>query len=210
MTNLLPLLASTQVGRKETRGSNLGPEVSKFQRATNLEPGAWPWCAAFVDWVIQQWLADKRVVEWLGLKTTTPQEWRPRTALAFGFLKWAQDRPSTVTILPETADPLPGDIVIYDFSHIGFVDRPQNRLSFLAVEGNTNAAGSRDGDGVWHKVRHRSLAKNFLRIHPSTVGYVPTRPMGDTQAHFGDALRRYVCGFKSHQPDPFSLSKNPT
>ena len=167
MTHLLPIIAAGQIGRKEIRGKNLGPEVTKYQRATSLEPGAWPWCAAFVDWVLQQWLKDPKVVKWLDFKTTTAAQWRPRTALAYGFTKWAEDRPNTVTILPDTATPEPGDIVMYDFSHVGFVDHNQNRLSFLSVEGNTNAAGSRDGDGVWSKVRSRSIARNFLRIHPS-------------------------------------------
>jgi hypothetical protein len=169
MTNLLPIIAAEQIGLKETRGKNLGPEVSKYQRASSLDPGPWPWCAAFVDWVLQQWLKDPKVVKWLGFKTTIPSEWRPKTALAYGFTKWAMDRPNTITILPDTATPEPGDIVMYDFSHVGFVEKNQSKLNFLAIEGNTNSAGSRDGDGVWRKVRLKSMARNFLRIHPSTV-----------------------------------------
>lgn len=160
-------IAGREVGKKETAGSNRGPDVRKYQAATNLEPGAWPWCAAFVCWCIQQWLADPEVKTWLNLKTTTTSNWRPRTALAFGFLKWAQARPATTTILPDTAEPQPGDIVVFDFSHIGIVLNAAPNGKMLTIEGNTNGAGSREGDSVEGKIRSRSLARAFIRIRPS-------------------------------------------
>lgn len=166
---LLPLIAEREVGKKEILGRNLGPAVRKYQKATDLDPGAWPWCAAFVSWTLQQWLGDAENVKWLGLKRTTPEAWRPKTALAYGFLKWANIRPNTVTILPDTAAPEPGMIVIYDFSHIGIVKRNIDKTYFEAVEGNTNGAGSRDGDGVYVKTRPRSIARKFLKIHPSNA-----------------------------------------
>lgn len=159
-------IAEREVGKKETKGRNLGPEVRKYQAATNLDSGAWPWCAAFVCWALEQWLADPANVRWLALKSTTPARWRPKTALAYGFIKWAEARPATCIILSDTAEPQPGDIVAYDFSHIGIVKRSMGD-KFEAIEGNTNGAGSRDGDGVYLKVRPRSLARCFIRIRPS-------------------------------------------
>lgn len=164
---LLSVMAEKEVGRKETRGSNLGPEVKKYQLATNLDVGAWPWCAAFCCYMLQQWLADPANRTWLALKKTSSERWRPKTALAYGFLEWAKARPATVIILPDTAEPRAGDIVIYDFSHIGIVKGNIDGEWFEAVEGNTNGAGSREGDGVYLKRRRRSLARAFLRIHPS-------------------------------------------
>lgn len=158
-------IAERELGKKETR-NNVGKEVRKYQAATNLDPGAWPWCAAFVCWVIDQWLADPANVKWIALKSTTPAKWRPKTALAYGFIKWAQARPSTCTVLPDTAEPHPGDLACYDFSHIGIVKESRGD-KFLAIEGNTNGAGSRDGDGVYLKTRPRSLARCFIRIRPS-------------------------------------------
>lgn len=166
---LLPVIAAREVGKKETKGNNLGPQVRKYQSATNLAPGAWPYCAAFCCYCLDRWLDDPENRKWLALKKTSPQAWRPKTALAYGFLKWAQARPATVEILPETTEPEAGMFVIYDFSHIGIVSRNIDEEFFEAVEGNTNAAGSRDGDGVYVKVRRRSLARAFLRIRPSQI-----------------------------------------
>ena len=166
---MLPIIAAREVGKKETKGNNLGPEVRKYQSATNLEPGAWPYCAAFCCWCLDRWLDDPDNRKWLALKKTSPQAWRPKTALAYGFLKWAKARPATVQILPDTTEPEPGMFVIYDFSHIGIVKRNIDENYFEAVEANTNGAGSRDGDGVYVKVRRRSLARAFLRVRPSLL-----------------------------------------
>ena len=167
---LLAQLAEKEIGRKETR-NNVGKEVRKYQAATNLEPGAWPWCAAFCAYIMEQWLADSANVKWLALKSTTPAKWRPKTALAYGFIKWAEARPATCVILPDTTEPQPGDIVCYDFSHIGIVKRSLGDR-FEAIEGNStgvraDGTPSREGDGVYMKVRPRSLARCFIRIRPS-------------------------------------------
>lgn len=169
MTHLLPVIASRELGQKEIEGSNCGPDVRRYQRASNLDPGAWPWCAAFVCFVIREWLKNEEVKNWLQLKKATTTSWRPKTALAYGFLEWAKRRPSTVKILTDRDKPLPGDLVTYDFSHIGVIEHSCSPWHFSAIEGNTNAQGIRDGDGVWSKVRRRKLAKNFFRIHPSTL-----------------------------------------
>ena len=73
-------IALSQVGVKESGGNNNGPEVRKYQSATELKPASWPWCAAFTGWIIREWLKDKENTEWLGLKTLTPEQWRPKTA----------------------------------------------------------------------------------------------------------------------------------
>ncbi len=169
---LLAELAEKEIGRKETKGRNLGPAVRKYQAATNLDPGAWPWCSAFCAWALEQWLADPANVKWLALKSTTPARWRPRTALAYGFIKWAEARPATCTVLPDSAEPQPGDLVCYDFSHIGIVKRCLSGDKFMAIEGNTSGVRadgtpSREGDGVYVKVRPRKLARCFIRIRPS-------------------------------------------
>jgi hypothetical protein len=157
------------VGLKESKGSNLGPEVRKYQTATNLDPAAWPWCSAFCCWCLDRWLDDPENRRWLALKKTSPQAWRAKTALAYGFLKWADARPATVQVLSDKAEPMPGDFVIYDFSHIGIVKRNINADFFEAIEGNTNNAGSREGDGVYIKLRRRRLARSFLRVRPSVA-----------------------------------------
>lgn len=164
MNKLIADIATEEIGVKE-QGNNSGAKIREYQACTTLRPAAWPWCAAFVCWVIDQWLEEPRSVAWLNLKTLSPEKWRPRTALAYGFLEWAKDRPSTTEILSDKAKTRAGDIVVYDFSHVGIVIRDLGS-KIVTVEGNTNGAGSREGDGVYQKTRNKSIARNFIRITP--------------------------------------------
>lgn len=164
-------IALSQVGVKESGGNNNGPEVRLYQTATELKPASWPWCAAFTGWTIREWLKDSQTIEWLGLKILTPEQWRPRTAAAFGYIAWAKDRPATTKVLSNRCKPAIGDLVIFDFSHIGIVSKVGEK-DFQCVEGNTNGRGTRDstsGDGVWLKTRTPSLVRNYIRINPSTI-----------------------------------------
>ena len=164
-------IALSQVGIKESGGNNNGAEIRKYQSSTNLKPASWPWCAAFTGWVVQEWLKNEDNVEWLGLKTMTPEKWRPKTAAAFGYIAWAKDRPATTKVLSPRSKPQVGDFAVFDFSHIGIVTKVGEK-NFQCVEGNTNGRGTRDstsGDGVWLKTRTSSLVRNYVRINPSTV-----------------------------------------
>jgi len=169
ITKLLSI-TQAEIGTREEGGNNCGFRVRQYQQATDLPPGAWPWCAAFVCWALEQWVRENDVPEWLNL-TRTASEWRPKTALAYGFLDWAKARPKTTTILKDSDAALPGDIVTFDFSHVGIVLEDDGK-NLITVEGNTNGKGQRDsetGDGVWRKIRQKSLARNFIRIHPRKV-----------------------------------------
>jgi hypothetical protein len=164
-------IALSQVGVKEVGGNNKGAKIREYQSATTLKPAAWPWCAAFTSWIIREWLKDPEVVKWLNLKLLTPEKWRPKTAAAFGYIEWAKGRPATTKILTPKAKPKVGDIVVFDFSHIGIITEVGEK-NFKVAEGNTNGKGTRDstsGDGVWLKTRTPSLVRNYIRIHPSTV-----------------------------------------
>ncbi len=170
MTSLLVDIAAAQVGVREEGGNNCGAKVREFQKATDLKPGAWPWCAAFVDWCLREWLAKPTAISWLNLQASTPEEWRPKTALAYGFLAWAKSRPKTTLILPEDVRAQAGDIVVFDFSHVGIVEYDTGAGQLLTLEGNTNGRGDRDsetGDGVWRKTRPKSIARNFIRLRPA-------------------------------------------
>lgn len=147
--------AVQEVGVHEVGGNNKGPRIVEYQKATWLEPGAWPWCAAFVCWVIQQWQSNH---------SDLPSFNRPRTAGAFDMVRWAKEE--KLRVLDETVLAAKGDLVVFDFSHIGIVVSDQTSDSILCVEGNTNYAGSRDsesGDGVCRKTRHKSLVRNLIR-----------------------------------------------
>lgn len=158
-------VAKSQVGIKEEGGNNKGPMIVEYQKATWLKPGPWPWCAAFVDWVIMQALISKEVMKELGLKNATQaKNWRPRTAGAWDFDNWAKSH--GFKILSENDKALAGDIVTFDFSHIGIVIADQIDENIITVEGNTNNKGERDslsGDGVWQKTRNHKLIRSLIR-----------------------------------------------
>jgi len=167
----LASIAMGQVGVREEGGNNCGPKVREYQSATWLEPAAWPWCAAFVDWCVREWVRPMGKDLLFGKESA--EAWRPKTAGAFDLLNWATMK--GMKILPPLADIEAGDIVIYDMSHCGIVTADQYRekltgrftKTFEAVEGNTGSAGGRDantGDGVFLKVRPRLMVRNFIRL----------------------------------------------
>jgi hypothetical protein len=161
-------IAVSEIGTREEGGNNCGAEIRAYQSATWLKPDPWPWCAAFVCWVMMKWLISKEVCELLTLKNQpTVEKFRCRDAAAFGFEKWALKR--KIAIFPETELAKKGDIVVFDFSHIGIVTEDQviGINTIKTVEANTNGRGDRDsvsGDGVWAKERKKDLVKSLIRI----------------------------------------------
>jgi len=162
-------IARKEVGVVEVpKNSNTGKDVLKYQRATNLAGTGWPYCAAFVDWVILQWGKNPEVLSALGMDAAKFEKWRPKTAAAYGFHEWAEEK--GLLIIDENKNPgetvlHTGDIVTFDFSHIGIIDTDKGNVLYT-IEGNTDAAGSRDGGGVYEKTRARSLARKIIRILP--------------------------------------------
>jgi hypothetical protein len=161
--NALALIAEGEIGVREAGGNNCGPMIRQYQLATWLAPDPWPWCAAFVDWCIQQWLLSPSVCK--TLKVADAALWRPHTAGAFDLINWAKKH--NLEVVSENFPCRRGDIVVYDFSHVGIALLDSERGELTVVEGNTNGRGERDsesGDGVWKKHRERSLAKAFIRL----------------------------------------------
>jgi hypothetical protein len=163
--SILVGIAEGEVGVREEGGNNRGGRIRVYQAATWLQPDPWPWCAAFVCWCVREWLRHPGVSHQLGIQDV--EKWRPKTAGAFDFARWAREK--GLRILPEQAEVKAGDLVIFDFSHIGIVvNGALSGSQFIeTVEGNTNGKGERDsesGDGVWRKKRARHLAKQFIRL----------------------------------------------
>ncbi len=156
-------IARSKVGVTES-GRNTGPEILKFQRATNLEGTGWPYCAAFVCWCVREWIKDGDVRAALGLKDEAAAEkWRPKTAAAFGFHEWAEDH--GLLVFDDSPKHIlhTGDIMTFDMSHIAIVATDDDN-GITTIEGNTGATGGRDGEGVFEKHRQRSLARRFIRM----------------------------------------------
>ena len=163
MSSKLPLeivrIANAEIGVEEVDGSNSGKRVKEYQAATSLGGTGWPWCAAFVCWVVL------RAMEALNIKETKTFR-RPTTASAYAFKLWSLEQDATTsTKSPHRGDIQSGDIVIFTFSHIGFaVNKPDANGYVTTIEGNTDGAGSREGGAVLRKKRHVSKIRTRIRF----------------------------------------------
>lgn len=156
-------IAESFVGRKESpAGSNKGPEIQEFFDADSYDPNGtapgdsgYAWCAAFVCRIVQLAMVGKT---WTFTRPTTPGAW--------AFEKWslAQDN-STWTRKPPNGDIKRGDIVVFNFSHIGIAVSDTDANGWIdTVEGNTNKKGEREGIAVMAKSRHVSEVRSRIRF----------------------------------------------
>lgn len=167
-------------GVREIGGKNRGADVETYQKCVGLRPGD-PWCASFVSWC---WL------EATGLESAP---WCSGSAVTI-FHKATRKGASAEVVYPHDADLTarvrPGMVWvraknpdgarsasrgIWVQGHCGIVVAV-DATGFTCVEGNTNSAGSRDGDGVYRKL-HKWGASDIAR----TVGWfaplaAPARP----------------------------------
>lgn len=157
-------IARKEVGVVEVpRNSNTGKRVREYQAATNLGGTGWPYCAAFVCWCVREWLKLPEVRDALKLTVSGAEKWRPKTAAAFGFHTWAEQRGLLVMDDGFSNTLHTADIMTFDMSHCGIVEDDKGPYVYT-VEGNTSSAGSRDGGGVFAKTRNRTEARKFIRM----------------------------------------------
>ncbi len=132
--------ARRHIGTREATGRNDGPMVERFLAHVGL-PAGHPWCAAFVCYVIHHAGIDPA----------------PRTAWSPALF------PPERTVYRRGRDRrrgwLPGDVfgIYYPekgrIAHVGIIeDGPQGQWVYT-IEGNTNPAGAREGQGVHRKRR---------------------------------------------------------
>ena len=155
-------IAFEEIGTTEVGNTNCGPRVNQYKAATTLQSTVpWPWCAAFVCWVIRE---SMRILGEVETKTFK----RPRTASAFDFINWSLAQDNTTTTVNRCINRksiASGDIVIFKFSHIGIASSAcDDNGNFSTIEGNTDKAGSREGGGVYAKTRNVSSVKARIRF----------------------------------------------
>lgn len=143
---------------KEEGGNNKGPRI--FQYLRNVDPPiniAAAWCAA----ALQYWFDV--AARTLGVKN--PLDGVRLEAYVQSYHDFLMPQHAV-----EPNAVLPGDIVMFHFGeerwdHIGIVAVPPNDQGvFFSVEGNTNEAGSREGDGVLLKPRNVGPKVCFARV----------------------------------------------
>lgn len=126
----------SQIGVVEATGRNDGQQVETYLQSVGFAKGA-PWCAAFVSWVFQQHGIPNARSAW-------SPAWFPKSRVV-----WTQGKGQM---------PLAADVFGIYFGHlrrvghVGFIDS-WGRNFATTIEGNTNQAGSREGDGVYRKRR---------------------------------------------------------
>lgn len=145
--------------REVPLGSNRGPRVEQMQSAAGCGPGD-PWCcAADVCWY-------KEGAAALGM--TSPL---PVTGYCPAMVSWGR---AHGRLVPAT-HAAPGDPVFYwndalgRFAHAGLCRLNRGDGTIVAIEGNTNDTGAREGDGVYQKVR-QVAGTNHVAIRMQDIG----------------------------------------
>jgi hypothetical protein len=147
--NKVQRIYTSELGVKEKSNHNDGPRVEEYLHAVGLRKGD-PWCAAFVCWVFDRAGVANPHTGWApDLFPKAKVIWQRKMVIQTGGKLRKADKP---------AIPKPGDVFGIWFpekgriAHAGFVERWEQTW-VITVEGNTNEAGSREGDGVWRKRR---------------------------------------------------------
>jgi len=149
--NKLVEVARLDIGKKEKKG-NTGfedPQLEKDMIAVGWANG-WAWCACILEkWVWQAFPERKQEVKGLFVPSAVNTY---KNLVGSGY-----DR----TMIPEV-----GRLVFWQkmddgkalwTGHCGIVSEVINETTFKSIEGNTNSAGSREGDSVQEKTRTVNL-----------------------------------------------------
>lgn len=159
-------VATAEVGYHEGQSDGHWNNIEKYAaQVPGLEwANGQPWCAVFVSWV--------------ALKAGAPNIF-PRTASCDVGAQWFKDRGLW------SESPTVGAQVFYgtasDLNHTGVVI-DFDATVIVTVEGNTNTSGSREGDGVYRKVRRRRDAFVVGYGHPAFPPVVPAKITNVTRA----------------------------
>jgi len=162
LSEIIAKAVESKIGTREEGGENKGKDLQPFFDSDWYDPNGskagddgYAWCAAFVCWAVKE--ASSKIDIAFSL---------PRTPRAWGFEDWAKAQGEKVDLKkPHLGDINRGDIVIFKFSHIGVAVSDLDSSEFFStVEGNTNSKGSREGDGVYRKLRHASEIRSRIRL----------------------------------------------
>lgn len=134
-------IADSQVGVREATGRNDGSEVEMYLRSVDLGKG-YAWCAAFLTWCHDQAGIDNPQSAW-------SPDW------VNSNIVYQANKPRISTF-----ESKPGQVFGLYFeskrriAHVGLITG-EDRLHYRTIEGNTNNGGSREGDGVYRKIRYK-------------------------------------------------------
>ena len=164
----------TNVGKVEA-SKNRADWIAPLWTATNANDlytnlksapyyGRPPYCAAGMAWGLREWLRLPDVLAALKMTEAQASKWRCKSAGAFAWGEWAREK--GLQFIHTSGVFHTGDIVIYKHSHIEIYVDDTPSGGFTAIGYNTNASGSRDGEGCFEKPRSRTGVKEVFRILP--------------------------------------------
>lgn len=143
-------IARQEIGIREKTGQNDGKSVEGYLASVGLERGN-PWCAAFVCWVFYRSGFNNPRSGWSpALFSTNVKTFEIKEGNVLGI--WFPN--------------------LKRIAHVGLVERQEGNW-ILSIEGNTNSAGSREGDGVYRK---RRLKKSIYAYADWIKGRKGTKP----------------------------------
>jgi len=127
--------------RERPLGSNRGPEIDEWNRLAGVAVGSF-WCMSFVHAMVRKACADAGA---------DPATVFLKTASCSALYRWAKQKGRLTT------RPQPGDVFLCiggdtGHFHTGLVvTTPDGNGRFETIEGNSNAGGSANGVGVFHR-----------------------------------------------------------
>lgn len=131
-------LARVDLYVREKTGKNDGPEVERYLAYTGFKKGT-PWCASFISYLFY-------TAGYAGPKTA----WSPALFPAHRLVK----------------TPMPALVFGIYFAqlkriaHVGLVEKVKNDWVYT-IEGNSSPDGSREGIGVFNRLRHKRTISKY-------------------------------------------------
>lgn len=136
--NELMNIARAELGVRELTGKNDGIKVEAYLKYVGFPKGN-PWCAAYVSWVFKQAGYPMPKTAWSpALFPADHLVKQPSAGMVFGIY------------FPD----------LKRIAHCGFVENTQGDF-VLTIEGNTNVEGSREGQGVYRRLRHKRTINKY-------------------------------------------------
>ncbi|TKC08996.1 CHAP domain-containing protein [Pedobacter frigoris] len=130
-------IARKEIGVVERTGKNDGARIAEYLNYCNIKSPA-PYCAAWVSWCFGQAGYSQPKTAWSpSLFPTSRLVKEPKPGVVFGIYYSGLGR----------------------IGHCGIIESVRNDWVY-GLEANTNVVGSREGQGVYRKIRHkRTIAK---------------------------------------------------
>lgn len=141
-------VAEAEVGVKEEGAPNSGPRVNQYLASTKLGPGFY-WCASFCHWVHRE----------CGTTLEPEREFAAAARFAREHVVWkkgdAEQQMSGGSRISE--DGMEFTLFYRNLGRVGHVGIVVGEAEdeLLTVEGNSSGDGSRNGDGVYRRVRDK-------------------------------------------------------